>query len=59
MRFGATRQFMNRDIVVLRDPMPNMLVIDTDASSRGSTAPQRRHAHLGLRINAIEWTPAR
>ena len=59
-RFRATRQFTNREMVVPARAGPNILTIDTDQT----VTPAAQHLSddtrtLGLRINAIEWTPAR
>ena len=59
--FVASRQFMSREIVVPgRADGPSILVLDTDRV----VTPSAQHLSddtrtLGLRINAIEWTPAR
>lgn len=59
--FRGTRQFMSREMVVhARSDAPNALVIDTDRV----ITPAKAHISddtrtLGLRINSIEWIPAR
>jgi hypothetical protein len=59
--FRGTRQFISREIVVhARSDAPNVLVIDTDRV----ITPAKAHISddtrtLGLRINSIEWIPAR
>lgn len=59
--FRGAREFTSREMVVpARSDGPNILVIDTDRV----ITPAAQHISddtrtLGLRINSIEWTPAR